>query len=149
DGVTLPAGAEVKVEVQGTITAVGELTSPRFAHAEGHEAYAREVREVVGLWRFMPAVAEAKCVPKDSEATLYVWFELKDGKPTVSVSAPPKRTAKPAGKLTFRKRPDIVYPLIARRKGIEGETIVLVRVLRSGEITGTGIRSRAVMGEFD
>jgi TonB family protein len=148
-GATLPPGVEVKIEVRGTISAQGDFKSPRFTHAPEHEDYAREVDAVLHFWRFMPAVSE-QCAPKESEATLYVWFETKSGEPTVSVSMPSSPpAAKKARSLPFREPLRITYPREARRKFVEGTSVVLARVRKSGEIEGTEIRLRAVMKEFD
>lgn len=141
---------EVKIEVRGTVTALGEFKPARFVHEPGQEAYARAVQAVLRYWRFKPAIDGTQCVPTESEATLYVWFQMKEGEPKVFVSMPGKtQSPKATSKLLFHVRPDIRYPRAAQLKGVEGESVVLLQVVRTGEVTRREIRSQAAMPEFD
>ena len=53
------------------------------------------------------------------------------------------------GSPRFDSRPDIRYPMGPRRANVEGETIVLLKVHKSGEVQETNVRSPAILPIFD
>lgn len=144
-----PGNAAVEIRITGTVSQDGRLTSPVFDAKPDEGAYVDAVRKVLDMWRFVPAVATAACRPKQSEMTLSVWFERKDGKPSVSVSAPKGPESKGEPRLSWSYRPRIQYPYRALRNGIEGDCLVLFKATSKGEIEDANIRVCAPPGPFE
>jgi TonB family protein len=129
-----------EVRVSGIVTRDGRLTAPVFVNAEGKDAFARTVKDVIEHWRFAPALTK-ECSTRDSAGEVVIWFEIKDGKPTILVSNPLLEKHSTDASLPKRKlrsyevrpkRPE--YPYRAVRAGVEGAAEIAVEVDPQGEI---------------
>lgn len=137
----------VEIKVVGTVSEKGELTDAKFPGAEGKEKYVQEVQSVLALWRFRPPVPKDTCVPAQGENTLSVWFEEKNGKPTVWVSVPtdpPPNVRGKDGKLErssrqYAARPRLEFPEMASQVGMEGAAELLMLVNRRGDVLKTTV----------
>src|SRR5258708_30680419 len=69
----------VEVRIDGKVTAGGRFVASRYSSGEGEEGFAQAIRAVLDDWRFIPAIEG--CRAADSDAILYVWFDMKDGRP--------------------------------------------------------------------
>ena len=85
-------------------------------------------------------------MPVVSTGVVLVWFEEKDGIPTVSVSVPkwPSASGVADAKLKnlpreFVNRPKIEYPFSAQRAGVEGFAELLFNVNHQGEALQTTV----------
>jgi TonB family protein len=137
----------IEIRVSGTVSDLGVLDSAEFSPSEGNEKYISAIKEVLPYWRFRPAVDDKLCAPVASSGVILVWFEEKDGKPSVSVSVPKssseRETNKPAvsaSRVTFKVRPKVDYPSDARRVGMEGSAELLFQVNPQGEVIQTKLR---------
>ena len=131
----------VEIRVKGIVSEDGKLEAPEFSPVEGNEKFIEAIKEVLPLWRFRPAVDQALCAPVASNGVVQVWFEVKEGSPTVSVSFPknsvisPSTAAKaPVVVRTLTRRPKIEFPFAARCVGMEGSATLLLMVNHEGEI---------------
>jgi len=86
-------------------------------------------------------VDQTLCTPVASNGVLLLWFEAKDGNPSVSVSYPKRNvvsaatTAKvAAASRSFTRSPRIEFPFSARQAGMEGSATLLIAVNHEGEI---------------
>jgi hypothetical protein len=132
--------ASVEVKVKGTISAAGLLENPVFENASGKEKFVAAVKEVLHLWRFKPAVDLNSCRPVSNSGAVVVWFEDKNGKPSVSVAMPQtggRSEAVRAGgegsvvKVAHRPRAD--FPADARDIGADGAAEVLLKLDGRGD----------------
>ncbi len=146
DAVKEGSGKSIEVAVSGTVGVDGRMVPKEFTMAQRDERFIAAVRAVLPEWRFVPAVDDAACSAKVSEASVLVWFDIKDGKPAISVSVPEaaaraKRAvvAKQGGKLTFRDSKAFVYPEAARQAGVEGKVIALAKVDGQGQPTEVSV----------
>jgi TonB family protein len=135
----------VEIRVTGTVTTEGRFKAPVFIPAEGKEPFLRTILEVLPGWRFRPATTPDTCKPRDSDAVVIVYFELKDGKPVISISSPvhfkepPTDPASTVTGKTFVRQPRAEYPEPMARRGIEGAVEVMVLVDEEGEIVSKNI----------
>ena len=146
------AKAKVQVRVTGRVTAQGRLVAPVLVADPGDEPFAAAVREVLELWRFIPAVAVDSCRPKEEEATMFVWFEKRDGAPRVFVSMPQDEgaNAKRAARAILKRRHQhrIDFPSSPLRRGIEGTVHALLSVGSTGEVLDVQVRAMAPLNDF-
>jgi TonB family protein len=138
----------VEVSIEGTVDVDGKLISPEFSSPDGTKTYVQAIKDVVKYWRFRPAIDVERCQLKESKQVVKVCFESKDGKPSISVSAPLGKTAGNDGRLGERKptrqptrQPKTVYPDAASRGGIEGYAELLLQVNDDGEVLSKQIIS--------
>jgi TonB family protein len=145
-------GAEIRM--RGTITTEGTLESVAFSNDPSAEDFVEAIRAVMKNWRFVPGVDNASCSPVPLEADVYVWFEIKDDKPAIFVSAPKSsdptivNAGDPRNRLVWYRRPKPTYPMAAWRAGVEGVAHVLVRVSKSGEIIETNTLASSPVRDF-
>ncbi|HEX4859439.1 MAG TPA: TonB family protein [Usitatibacteraceae bacterium] len=134
----VPGARATEVRINGTVTADGRLEGIDIPTPSGSERFVAAVRQVIELWRFRPAVSEQQCAPVAQKQSMFVWFDEKDGKPSVSVSMARQNpaAAKSTPKFSWQVRPTIDYPEAASTRGIEGAADVAVRIDRAGEIVG-------------
>ncbi len=132
--------ASVEIRVTGTIGTDGVMTQPVFENAQGKDKYVQALRDVLHLWRFKPAVDLEACKPAARSGTVAVWFDEKNGKPSVSVSMPRsggKGEASRAGgegaPIKVAHRPRAGFPTEARDIGAEGAAEVLIKLNEKGE----------------
>jgi hypothetical protein len=130
----------VEIRLSGVIGVDGTMENPVFDNAEGRDKYVAAVREVLRLWRFKPAVDLATCTPVRSNGSVRVWFETKQGKPSVSVSMPQAggrhealRAGGEGALVKVTHRPRAAFPLDAREIGADGAAEVLVMLNERGE----------------
>ncbi len=136
----------VEIRVSGSVNAAGSLDAAEFSPIEGNEKFINSIKEVLGLWRFRPAVDSKACAPVASNGVLLVWFEEKNGVPSVSVSTPkrqqvsvaPDAKPRPTPRV-FISRPKPEYPVGARRAGMEGSTELLFSANHQGEVLQTTV----------
>jgi TonB family protein len=138
---TYPAAAardrvEGTVDVHGLVLSDGNFDLKR---VEGErDDLKAAVKDVIELWRFVPGYGE-DCSPRPVEAQLRVWFEMKDGKPSISISRPvktpePPRLDEAAGTLKAVKRSDPAYPPAAIRANKQGKVEALLLVGEEGDV---------------
>ena len=136
----------VEIRVSGSVNVEGVLEAPDFSPTEGNEKFINAIKDVLSLWRFRPAIGKETCMPVVSTGVALVWFEEKDGMPSVSVSMPKWPSAggvadtKPKNfPRVFVNRPKIEYPFSARRAAMEGATELLFNVNYEGEALQTTV----------
>lgn len=136
----------VEIRVSGSVGEDGVMVSPEFSPLEGNEKYINAIKDVIPHWRFRTAVDNELCAPVASNGVLLVWFEEKEGKPSVSVSTPKAKPVsepvdgKPRPVLrNFVVRPKVEYPVAARRLGVEGAAELLFKVSQQGEVLQTRV----------
>jgi TonB family protein len=134
-----------RIRMKGMINTRGQLVAPEFDNIEGEAGFVDAIREVVEFWRFRPAIEMVSCKTKDSEGVLFVWFEMKDGKPSVSVSMPVRQEIESALKAlsakprVYVRRPKMEFPTSARRNRVEGAAEVLLAVNGQGDIVDSTV----------
>ena len=136
----------VEIRVSGSVNAEGALETPQFSPIEGNEKFINAIKDVLNLWRFRPAIDSKSCAPTPSNGVLLVWFEEKNGVPSVSVSTPKRQ---PAGEnvdakprplpRVFLNSPKPEYPSGARRAGKEGSAELLLNVNHQGDVLQTTV----------
>lgn len=139
-----PEKKRVEVQVKGKVTTQGNFASAVYSSREGDEVFVQALRDVLEMWRFIPAIDSQECKAKEHDATVFVWFDMNEDGPSISASMPPKKPGPASAeerkaprkplKYAPRKGPYIDYPLRALRAGIEGTTMVLLKVKKSGEV---------------
>ena len=147
-----PENFSVEVQMRGTVDKQGQFTSPIFLDPDGRERFIEALQRVLPLWRFRPALLPMGCSPIDSEMTLIVWFEMVNGKPSLSVSTPkvPAKadvstseaapsTPKERVRRTWKTPPYASYPRRARAVGMEGRAELLMTANADGEIVASSV----------
>ena len=134
----------VEVRVEGRVTADGRFAASNYSTDKGKESFADAVRAVLSDWRFVPAVE--RCRPKEDKATLNVWFDIKDNRPSISASmdkdddpAASKTPREPPKPMVLRSMPRIEYPTAMWRREFEGSVIALLRINKAGDVDDAGI----------
>lgn len=132
--------ASVEIRVTGSIGTNGVMSSPAFENAQGKDKYVQAIRDVLHLWRFKPAVDLEACKPAVRNGTVVVWFDEKNGKPSVSVSMPQvggkgeaARVGSEGAVFKVAQRPRASFPTEARDIGAEGAAEVLIKLNDKGE----------------
>ena len=134
----------VEIRVSGAVNAEGALETPEFSPIQGNEKFINAIKDVLNLWRFRPAIDSKSCTPTASNGVLLVWFEERNGVPSVSVSTPKRQPvsetadAKPKPfPRVFLNSPKPEYPSGARRAGMEGSAELLFNVNHQGDVLQT------------
>ena len=135
----------VEVRIDGKVTAEGRFVASTYSAGEGEESVAQAVRAVLAQWRFIPDVEG--CKAKDAEGILYVWFDMKDDRPSISATLdkPQAPGVKPAGEvapnrsLRPKSMPAIDYPTNLWFREIEGSVIALVKTNAAGGVEGAAV----------
>ncbi len=131
----------VEVRIDGKVTAGGRFVASRYSSGEGEEGFAQAIRAVLDDWRFIPAIEG--CRAADADAILYVWFDMKDGRPAISATLdkPGAARVKAAGEpmpnasIRLKSMPAIDYPTSLWFREIEGSVIALVKTGAAGEVS--------------
>jgi TonB family protein len=140
---TAPPGG-VRVDVTGTVRADGTF-HPQAITAEGDPApFIGAVADVVGWWRFLPAVDIDRCAPKDAPSQLSIWFEGSAAEPRIFVSQPP---AQP--KVEPPPFESIWGPKLSYTGTVEGQVRVLLLLSTDGRVKSAQVRSSSPPGYFD
>jgi len=140
-----PDSLPVEIRVTGTVTLAGKFKEPAFSPAEGKAPFVQSILDVLPGWRFRPAIDGVACNTKESQAVVIVYFEFKDGKPSISISSPVHREITGVSQVFdgksrgFARRPKTTYPISMSRRGIEGTVEVLVKADGEGEIVAKRI----------
>ena len=136
----------IEIKLRGTVTEKGQMTSFSFPSSDGREKFVAVIRDVLPTWRFMPALNHVICTTTDSEMTASVWFDMPNGKPSISVSMPrgtpdhPGPSTEARGRTDkwiprrWKKTPQISFPRVAIRLDMEGAAAVIVKVNWAGDI---------------
>jgi tetratricopeptide (TPR) repeat protein len=126
----------LELRMTGTVDAGGNFTLPVFTPAQNTTDFTRAVLDVLPYWRFRPALDRKACKAVDSKAVVNIYFELKEGQPSISVSSPARTNGAPGrpGSQAFVTRPTIQYPASMLARGIEGSVEALMRVNGKGEV---------------
>jgi len=135
----------VEVRVDGKVTAEGRFVASGYSVGEGEESFAHAIRAVLAQWRFIPDVEG--CKAKDADAILYVWFDIKDDRPSISATLdkPQAPGVKPAGEaapyrsLRPKSMPAIDYPTNLWFREIEGSVIALVKTNTAGGVEDSAV----------
>ena len=135
-------GREGTVDVAGTVSAGGILEDAKMTGAS--DDFIAAVREVMPFWRFTPLYGVDDCEPKPAPGAVRVWFEMKGGKPAISVSRGTAPTAGPEGselprELKALKRIEPRYPQAAIRAGRAGDVEALVLIDDKGDVKSVTI----------
>lgn len=129
-----------RVDVDVTLKNTGEVASFRIAKSEpSNPAFEKAVEDVVQLWLFHYKLNK-ECIPIESSGNVRVWFDVVDGKGTVSVSGAvsPSVAASDAAaqgarpQLGWLNRKEIFsnlrYPAKARRENFRAEMTTVMRI---------------------
>jgi len=130
-GITGYVDLEVTIDEQGRVKQIGTVTSkPSIA------AFEESARESVKYWQFKEKLS-GKCTPEVAQGNVRVWYEIKDGKESISVSSMPgtmlKNVAADAPKwfpmlnLPQIKR-ELRYPADARKYGEQGVVYAVLHI---------------------
>lgn len=129
----LAKGATQAVDVTIRVDSAGKVESHAFSNSTPAAApFEEAVAAVIRLWQFEIAT-DANCAPRANEGNVRVWFEIKDGNPSVSVSGKASGSGSPpvaVAKSLNRKEAigKIRYPVDARRGAAEADLYVVLRV---------------------
>jgi outer membrane biosynthesis protein TonB len=139
-----PEMLPVEIHIEGIVTEKGTFESPVFSPAPGREIFVQSVSGVIKDWRFRPALDAKECKTKESRVSVNVYFELKDGQPSISVSSPVV-TKPDAGstksEIHIVRRGKTQFPPLAFDAGIEGSAELLTSVDARGEAVSTTVVS--------
>lgn len=131
----------VEIRVSGSVSEAGTMESVEFSPLDGNEKFIQAIKDVLPLWQIRPAVDGKLCVPVVGKGVILVWFEEKNGAPSVSVSTQKQEPesapvdGKPrAAPRTFVVRPKVDFPTAARRAGLEGSAELLLKANHQGEL---------------
>lgn len=128
-GVTGFVDVEVGFSKTGRVSRINSIKStpaePRFEAA---------VRDVIDLWTFHEPLTK-DCTPEESTGNTRIWFEIKEGAPSISVSNKAWTPAQPARLSPRMKNLREVlgkmvasYPKEARRSGVEAQVYAVLSV---------------------
>jgi TonB family protein len=141
----------VEVKVRGQVTAEGRFAATAYEVGDDEAMFADSVRAVLEHWRFVPGIKD--CKPASQEATLHLWFEMKDGRPSVSATIPSKRDAGPPLNGAKPLKPVSItppeYPLNMLWRQIEGIVLVLLRINKSGVVEDVVLRAFSPVDGFN
>ncbi len=125
--------ATAVVDVFGRVRADGMLEAARVEVKPANPDFEAAVRTAMPYWLFRPNYDAATCEPSPVEVQVRVWFELRDGQPTISLSVPKKVPHVEAKVLKRVGQWSIDYPREAIRRGVQGQVQTYVRVNAAGE----------------
>lgn len=140
------------VDVIGDIGEDGKMRVTRMEAAPDREDFKAAVRDVIGLWRFSPRY-EQDCKPHATPGQVRIWFEMKEGKPAISVSRPlvsdDTSPPEPEKILKAIRRTIPKYPMAAVRAGVDGRIDAYVRVTPEGEVDSLEIAPNLLPVQFE
>ncbi|MEQ1517114.1 MAG: TonB family protein [Usitatibacteraceae bacterium] len=151
----------VEIKLRGTVTKAGQLTAPVFDAPAGNEKLVKALERELQVWRFRPEIHKTECHVIEGEMLLSVWFEVINGRPSMSVSTPKypapaekaeSTTGTPAkSKIVPRvwaTAPAVAYPRKARVAGTEGRAQLLLRANWDGKIVEASVWTSIPDDEF-
>lgn len=119
---------DAHVPFSGKVSKINNITSdPRSPALE------KAVMDVLKYWTFHGETA-CDCMPVAADLKLRVWFEIRDEKPIISVSSPPRHSESASTGPELKNRDALIkalarsYPREARRAGAEGDVHVAIHV---------------------
>jgi hypothetical protein len=136
----------VEVRVKGTVAIDGRFLASGYSAGPDDGRFVDAVKTVLGEWRFVPAVEGCKAAARD--ATLLVWFDLKDDRPAIAAlidrdeeSPEAKAVAAQAHAKVVRAAslPRIEFPTSMWRRQIEATVMALVKVDPAGSVEEAGL----------
>lgn len=136
----LRENVEATVDVVGTVRADGVLEVARMEASVDRAEFREAIEEVSKFWLFRPSY-DRQCRPQKVEGRLRIWFEIKDGKPAISISVPKvdravveARSPIERGTIKVVHRVQPLFPREAQQRGMEGAVEALMRVAPAGEV---------------
>lgn len=130
--------AEATVDVTGTLHPDGTFEARSVETASPRHEFRQAVGDVTRLWMLRPAYG-ADCMPQATPHTVRVWFEIKQGEGSISVSQPAEQPH--AATLVLRRvaGSDPPYPYEARKLGLQADIEALLRVNPAGEVEAVSV----------
>lgn len=154
----LTAGVEGVVDVEVLVSYIGRVQTIReISSTPKNAAFEEATRAVLEYWGFVNPVSH-RCIPVETVAQARLHFNIENGAPKIYLShrAPvtpetkvkSKTRAPVMAKLVSTNRPEIlrsvIYPVEARRYGVEADVAGIITVSRK---TGTVVEVDAVAVE--
>ena len=131
----LEKGVKATVDVVVNIKDTGRLESIAEIQSEPKDAaFEAAVQEVLRHWRFAQSY-DASCRPVAAQSRLRVWFDIKDGQPSISVTHVPAPVAPGTLAIKVINRDEL-------RGALRG---ALVRILRSGPQPGAEVYAKLIV----
>lgn len=127
-GITGTVDVDIHVRFSGRLSGINSITSEPTSRA-----METAVRDVLKYWTFVGETT-CDCMPAAADLKLRVWFEIRDGKPVISVSAPPRQRGVDSSGPKLLNRDALKrtlarsYPRDARRAAAEGEVHAAIHV---------------------
>jgi hypothetical protein len=133
----LKDSATAVVDVLGKVREDGTLDLDRVDVTPERDDFRAAVKKVAPYWIFSPRY-DSRCEAIVDEKQFRIWFELKDGKPAISISGVTtgKVPTDPSQDALFTplNRVDPIYPHQAQLEGREGIVEALIRIAEDGHI---------------
>ncbi|MFG5410133.1 hypothetical protein ABXN37_21035 [Piscinibacter sakaiensis] len=134
------------IEVLGTVRQDASFVAQTLQARDGeHPAFVAAVREVIGHWRFLPAVDDASCTATDAPARLFVTFAGSAAAPSISITRPaatPRTIPRVTDLFNRMRRPSFTGL-------IEGRVLVLSLIDPDGVSRAVSVRYSSAPGRFD
>lgn len=129
------AGRTGVVDVEAHIPLTARISEiQRISSEPPTPEFEAAVTDVVRHWFFYRETG-CDCAPKAADVKLRVWFEIKEGKPSVSISSQSRQAQpRPPGSPVLMNRPRLAkllqesYPREARRQNAQGDVYAAVRI---------------------
>lgn len=136
----LRENVEATVDVVGTVRPDGRLEVARMEASVERAEFRKAIEEVAKFWLFRPSY-DRQCRPREVEGRLRIWFEIKEGKPAISISVPrvdraavEARSPIERGTIKVVHRVEPRFPREAQNRGMTGAVEALMRVAPSGVV---------------
>jgi TonB family protein len=133
-------GIQASVDVVGVVAQDGTLRVTEISSSVDRDDFRAAVADVTRFWLLSPNYGR-DCRPREIEGTVRVWFEVKDGKPVVSMSVPTRpgfdevKSKQEGAEFTpIRAKPVPAYPRAAVAKKIQGSVEALLRLDPAGNV---------------
>ena len=130
----LDQGRSGYVDVRGRVSPIGFLEEIEYSPEDaGSGVFIDPIRKVIAHWELEPPLGR-DCQPSEERIVNRVWFDVKDGKPSVSVSLVRPQAGVPPPTLRPLQREDPVYPNSLRRSGDQAVVYARLVVDPSGQV---------------
>jgi TonB family protein len=123
--------ADVSLSAEGKVASISSLKSN-----PPNQAFEASVMNALPKWRFQPTLSD-ECKPKESSGNVRIWFEIKEGKASISVSnnytadassVLGKRRSAFTNMSSVMRRAAKTFPIAARKGGIEAEIYNVLQI---------------------